>query len=177
MMKDELEKTQRLLEQATAAGDAPADGLDPELAHLREAWLLFGEMLESAQPPTTPQIEYRKPTLIRRHRWFWTAAAAMAVSLLIGLVTTWMLHDTNGETGPAAMPGQTASTDHPNAGSTLGRAEVNGLQWDDSLDEQFAQVSQQMAYARNDRLPGADPFGSVWRAMERARLEIQSDTF
>ena len=177
MMKDELEKTQQLLEQATAAGDAPPDGLDPEAAHLREAWLLFGEMLESAQPPTTPSIERWKSTPVRRRQWCWTAAGVLAASLLIAAVTTWMLCDTSGRTRPGIMPSQTASTDHPNAAPTHGRAEVNGLQWDDSLDEQFAQVSQQMAYARNDRLPGADPFGSVWRAMERARLEIQSDTF
>ena len=165
MMGNDIEKTQRLLEEATAAGDAPAEGLDSETAGLHEAWLAFGQMLEAAQPPTAPSIDRWKPTSTppRRRRWFSTAAAALAVSLLIGLATAWMLRDTNRQKGPAAMPEQAAAT--------------NGLQWDDSLDEQFAQVSQQMAYARNDRLPSADSFGPVWRAMERARLEIQADTF
>ena len=50
-MKDDVEQIQRLLEKATDAGSAPPDALDPETASLREAWLAFGQMLETASPP------------------------------------------------------------------------------------------------------------------------------
>ena len=58
-MSEDLEKLQRLLEQATAAEDVSADELDPEAASLREAWIGFGQLLEAAQPPTVRQFNCR----------------------------------------------------------------------------------------------------------------------
>ena len=104
-MKNDLETSLRSLEEATAAGDRPADRLDAETASLREAWLAFGEMLEAAQPP---RLRYFSPLplgegpgvraalRVRRRRWRrLLAAGLLAASLLIAVATIWMLSGAN----------------------------------------------------------------------------------
>ena len=117
---------------------------------------------------------------VRARRWFLPAAGLLAASLLIGVMTAWMLRDANRQEGSTPVPEQIASTSrqatslaHEQPQTALA---VNGPQWDDSFDEQLAQVGQQMAYAGNDQFSGTDAFGLVQYRMEQFRQEVQADS-
>jgi len=179
-VSDDLERMQRSLERATAAKDAPQADLDPQTASLREAWLTFGQLLEAAQPATElPLDRWMTTPPARKRRWLLPVAAVLAASLLIGVVTTWMLRATNRPQGPGPAPEQTVATSNHVAAPTpeqpTAAPAVNGSQWDDSLDEQLAQAGRQVAYAQQDQFPGADAFGLVQYRIEQVRAEVQAD--
>ena len=180
-MSDDLERMQRSLERATAAKDAPQADLDPQTASLREAWLTFGQLLEAAQPATELPLDrwMTTPPRARKRRWILPVAAVLAASLLIGVATTWMLRATNQPQSPGPAPEQTVSTSNHVASPTREPPTtvpaVNGSQWDDSLDEQLAQIGRQVAYAQQDQFPGADAFGLMQYRIEQVRAEVQAD--
>ena len=180
-MSEDLKKMQRSLERATAAKDAPQADLDPQTASLREAWLSFGQLLEAAQPATELPLEHWTitPPPAQKRRWILPVAAVLAASLLIGVVTTWMLRTANQPQSPGPAPEQTVSTSNHIASPTREQPTavpaVNGSQWDDSLDEQLAQAGQQVAYAQQDQFPGADAFGLMQYRIEQVCAEVQAD--
>jgi len=195
-MKNDLERTVRLLEDATAAGDAPADQLDPETASLREAWLAFGEMLEAAQPTMglpensclreTPlhcnggALRRSTPSHARPRRQRLLATGLLAASLLIGVATVWMLRSANRQDNPMPTTEPQASTHRHVAPSTQTHAKSESAadepQWDDSLDEQFEQVSWQMTCVRQNQFFRTDAFGIVQYQVEQFRQAIQTDS-
>jgi hypothetical protein len=193
-MKDDLETSLRVLEDATAAGDRPEVQLDAETAPLREAWLAFGEMLEAAQPPN---FSSPLPTNLRsvpgegpgvgaapsRRRRCWQrllAAGLLAASLLVAATTIWLLSGGNCRDNPTAAPGQMASTKQQAAPSQKARAKsvsvTDAPQWDDSLDEQFEQVNWQMLCVRGNEAFRTDAFGQAQYRLERLRETIQADS-
>jgi hypothetical protein len=183
-MKNNLGKMQRLLEEATAAGDAPADKLDPETAPLREAWLAFGEMIEAAQPPSVnyplPLEEGPGVRTVHSHSRRRLLAAGLAASLLAGLVTVWMLYGPNRQENPAPTTETMAATDRPVASSVHENAKSEATadepQWDDKLDEQFAQVGWQMTCVRQNQTFRTDAFGLVQYRVEQFSKAIQADS-
>jgi hypothetical protein len=193
-MKNDLEKMQRLLEESTAAGDAPADVLDPEAASLREAWLAFGEMLESAQPPMLlskisllPLGEgpgMRPAPSSTRPLWpRLLATGLLAASLLIAVVTVCVRHGLmpqENQENHDRLAKQADSTQRQIAPSNPLLAKSPSMadapQWDDSLDEQFAQVSRQIVYAGQNQYYRTDAFGLMQYRMEQFRQAIQTDS-
>ena len=180
-MSEDLENMQRSLERATAAKDAPQAGLDPQTASLREAWLTFGQLLEAAQPATELPLDrwQTTPPRARKRRWLLPVAAVLAASLLVGVVATWMLRAANQPQSPGPAPEEMVATSNHVASPTreqpTAAPAVNGLQWDDSLDEQLAQAGRQVAYAQQDQFPGADAFGLMQYRIEQVRAEVQAD--
>ena len=197
-MKNDLDEMNRVLEEATAAGNVPADQLDPEIASLREAWLAFGEMLEAAQPPVlvSPLFAGERPApnsplfvgggpgvmaTLGPLRWRrLLATGLLAASLLIGIAMVWMFHSANRQVNPAPTTEQTASTHRKVAPSPKTRAK-NALtagepQWDDSLDEQLALVDWQMLCVRENETLRTDAFGQAQYRMEQFRQTIEADS-
>jgi hypothetical protein len=178
-MNDELEKSQRLLEAVTAAGETPADALDPEAASLREAWLAFGDLLESAQVSPHPLREGQRVRAVRlptQRRWLLPMAGALAASLLICIATAWMLRDTIRHNAAAPAPSQTASVGHHAVTPSKAAASTDSPQWDDSLDEQFSQLDQQMTSVRENQLSSTDDFAVMQYRIDQFRQEVQADT-
>jgi hypothetical protein len=186
-MKNDIETMQRSLEEATAARDAPADGdvladaLDPETASLREAWLAFGQMLETASSQAAPTIDHWG-TLPPARRWQWRlpAAALLAASVLVAIAAAWMLHNTLWQGTAAVAPEKTVAANHEIAPSKQARAQTppatDEPQWDDSLDEQFAQVGWQMLCIRQNQFFRTDAFGIVQYQLDQLSRAIQTDS-
>jgi hypothetical protein len=196
-MKHDKNNLQRMLEKATDAGDVSPDELDPESASLRDAWLAFGQMLETAQPGSKSPIVPEelpiyaplplgeKPSVratLPHTTWQWhmRAASLLALTLLIAIVTTWKMQDPHRQTDPDGSRPRTASTDHKTAplkqpnGQTLAKADEP--QWDDKLDEQFAQVSWQMACIQQNQTLRTDAFGIIEYKLGQLSKAIQSDS-
>jgi hypothetical protein len=198
-MSEDYDKLRRLLEQATDDEDAPADELDPEAASLREAWLGFGRLLDAAQPPAydsplrlgewqqvspLPLGEGQgvRAVLRRRrvHRWLVSTAALVAASLLIGIMVTWAPPTTDRAKSASPAAPQTTAINVPSA--TLVQQQRQAAktaaepQWDDSLDEQIAQIGEQVATARENQLSATDDFASMQYRIEQFRQEVQADS-
>jgi hypothetical protein len=187
-MRDDLETARRVLEEATAGDDRPAEQLDAETASLREAWLAFGEMLEAAQPPAFisplplgvgPGVR-AAPSRIRRYRWRLLAAGLLAASLLIAAATIWMLSSANRQNNPAGEPKQMAKTNQQGVPSprvnAKGGSTADVLKWDDSLDEQFEQLGWQMLCIQENQAFRTDAFGQAQYRLEQLRETIQADS-
>jgi hypothetical protein len=187
-MKDDVETDLRLLEQATAAHNEPAERLDPETASLREAWLAFGEMLEARQPAdsVSPLLPGEGPgvraaSLRRRRRWQrLLAAGVLAASLLVAMATIWMLSNTNDRDKPAITPTQMAGTKDPVAPSQKAQpktvAAADTPQWDDSFDEKLEQVRWQMLCVQENQTFRTDAFGQAQYRLEQLSETIQADS-
>ncbi|MFZ1936189.1 MAG: hypothetical protein WCB27_14965 [Thermoguttaceae bacterium] len=187
-MKDDLETARRVLEEATAADDRPAERLDAETASLREAWLAFGAMLEAAQPPAfvsplplgeEPGVR-AAPSRIRSRRRRLLAAGLLAASLLVAAATIWTLRTANRQDNPADVPKQMAKTNQQ--GVPLPRVNAKGgstadePKWDDSLDEQFEQLGWQMLCIQENQAFRTDAFGQAQYRLEQLRETIQADS-
>lgn len=203
-MKYDKNNLQRMLEKTTDAGDVSPDELDPDSASLRETWLAFGQMLETAQPnsdlpllsPNAPNSASLLPgetpiyaplplqeKITRRSlalgNWYVRAASLLAVSLLIAVATAWMLRTPSQQANPGAEP-QNASTDHKTAPlrqpNARTPAKADEPQWDDKLDEPLAQVSWQLACIQQNRTLQTDAFGIIEYKLGQLSKAIQSDS-
>jgi hypothetical protein len=185
-MKDDVETDLRSLEEATAAGDDPAERLDPETASLREAWLTFGELLEAAQPrdfSAARLAEVRADMRIARMRRRWQrllAAGLLAASLLVAIATIWMLSNTNDRDKPTVTPTQMAGTKDPVAPSQKAQpksvAAADTPQWDDAFDEKVEQVRWQMFCVQENQTFRTDAFGQAQYRLEQLSETIQADS-
>jgi hypothetical protein len=196
-MSENVNKLQRLLEQATAAEGASGTDLDPEAASLREAWLDFGRLLEAAQPAACElplllgdgQQTHSSPlplgerqgvrAMPRRasaRRWLFSAAALVAASLLIGILTTWMPQTMDRPESPAPATQQTTAINPPDAVLVQQKHQAtksgSESKWDDSLDEQLAQVGQQVAYAQQHAYGGSDTYELLRYGIEQMQQEL-----
>jgi hypothetical protein len=199
-MTNKLETELRVLDQATAAGDAPADRFDEETASLREAWLAFGQMLETVQPPTAPAVRLpaERPTtntplhpgkgpgmrdvlLSTRPHWRrLLATGLLAASLVIGIGILWMLYGANRQQNLAPGPEQPSMANR----QTVPAPRVNNKQpatdaepqWDDALDNQFEQVGWQMLCVQENQTLRTGEVEVLQYQMEKFRETIQADT-
>jgi hypothetical protein len=202
-MNDELKKMERMLEKATAPGDAPAGDLDPETASLRETWLAFGQMLDSADSmlettaplsisPLPPVDGQRTNSVLLKEekqgvgakpawrRWAYPLAAGLlAASLLVAAVMMWMHLATCLQDNPSGNePPQVAAVPRPTTPSVRVPAKGDGKdepKWDDALDEQIAQISWQMLCAQHNEPYRTDGFGLMQYRMEQMRQAMEED--
>jgi hypothetical protein len=171
-MNEDIEKLQRMLEQATAAEEASEDGLDPETASLREAWIGFGRLLDAAEasavvsPLALASLKGTVP--VRPCCRLLPTAALLAASLLMGIVTAWMFQTPQRLVAPSGSPEQMATVD---TGSLTPTEEP---QWDDAFDEQMAQIDQQIVYVQQDADLLANASGSVQYQLEQMQQELES---
>jgi hypothetical protein len=180
-VSEELEKLQRLLERATAAEDATENEPDSEAASLREAWIAFGRLLEAAQPPAEMLLDtWPVPAPKRSYRRFWPAAGVLAASLLICAVAMWALRATSRIENASPSPAQTASTgvthSTPAKAEQKPAASANAPQWDDSFDEQIAQVGQQVIDMQQNSYAWTDTGGAVQSKIERIQQDIKDNS-
>jgi hypothetical protein len=185
-MKDELETSLQVLEEATAAGKRPAEPADAEFAPLREAWLALGEILDAAQPNDTAflsRVVERKSEINMatvRRRWHGSLMAALvAASLLVAVATLWLAGFGNrpsGGAGPQQMananqqvaPQSNAMVKNENAADTP--------QWDDSFDDKLEDVRCEMLCVQGNQAFRTDAFGQAQYQLEQLRDTIQADS-
>ena len=197
-MSEDLERLQRLLEQATAAEGTSADDRDPETVSLREAWIGFGRLLEAAQSPVGAAVQLphqldrlsplplgegqgvrAMPRRLRVHRWLISAAALVAASLLIAILAVRGPRATDRAKSPSPAVPQTAAINA--AGATLVHQEREAVktaaepQWDDSLDEQIAQVGRRMVYAQQEAYAGPDAYEPVRYGIEQMQQDLEGN--
>jgi hypothetical protein len=201
-MTNKLEQTLRMLEEATAAGDASPSQLDAETASLREAWLAFGQALEADEPPAGGEIRLTQVVVqasrlpctaetaapqkgsrvtaersgVRLH-WPLRATAALAATLLVGVAAAWMLYyaNRNDDLPPGQQHASNQQQTMPQRVHPKQTLAADGTQWDDALDEQFQQISWQMLCLRENQTLRTDAFGRAKYQMEQLRKAIQSD--
>ncbi len=149
-MDDAQQRLLRQLDQATSREpDADDQPLDAETARLREGWLALSRLLAAEEAEVDDQtIAARIHRAERRRmaRRVVAGALAVAVSLLVVASATWFLSnrgppDTRSLpqqlAAPKQQPSRSAATDEP--------TDDIEIAWDDSLDDQFAQLSRKIA--------------------------------
>ena len=172
-MSEDKNKLQQMLEQATSAENLPDVDVDPEARSLREAWVDLGRRLEASQPASEISLDrWKTPRPSHRRRWLLSTAALVAASLLIGVVTTWMSSEADRAEQTAAInPGDAALVQQGDQTA----AATDEPQWDDSLDEQIAQVGWEMIYARQDVYGANDGGGLIQDGIEQMQKELEEN--
>ena len=123
-------------------------------------------------------------SFIRRYGPRLLAAGIIAATLLIGIVTVWMLNGDGRTTiqedpvkarEPAVVKHRKTTPSTFTQAIAKSGSTANEPLWDDSLDEQFSQIDLQMQWTRN-QLSKTDAFGQVQYRMEQFRQAIQAET-
>jgi len=132
-------------------------------------------------------------------RWKASIAAAMAASLVIGATLAWnflakrseipsrttqdvAVEDTDDETSqPATIAAENAvaavtAVETPIAEHIAKEETADELQWDDSLDDQLALVSQEIMQLEGDWDSLDDAFTPVWEGIDQVEQDIEQDT-
>ncbi|MCE5268972.1 MAG: hypothetical protein LLG00_13925 [Planctomycetaceae bacterium] len=169
-MSKQCNELQRMLELATAEQDTAQVDLDPETASFRDAWLVFGQLLESSQSTFEPAADvWVRPRTKPRGRWLLSAAAALAASLLIAAV--WLSAFQSKQIAKVQQ-----STPHvvqvANLPVTSSGIVTTGSKWDDSWDDQVAQVGQSVLYAHQDLYASSEPARAVQYGIEQVRQDV-----
>jgi len=171
-MSDELKKLERQLEEATTADCGPGAPLDAETELLRETWLAFGELLDTAYPPGDEPIKM-PPTPRREFRGRWLAAAALAAaSLLIGVTAVWNSIESNRNqiVKPIENNQQEIEPEQVERAPETMVADAD-LQWDDTIDDQIALAGQSVVQIQQDWYQLSEPFDSL----EEGAVNIEED--
>jgi hypothetical protein len=153
-MSDDLDTLQRMLEEATAAGDRPLGELDPQAARLREAWVAFGRLLEADPQAAEEPLRWQSmPPSPRRRPRLAAPLAALAATLLIGLGTVWLLRSRAGREDASSRPGPVVAA--VAAGNTVSAGKARAVlpaaavaEWNDPIDSQLAEVAQDVVGVR-----------------------------
>ena len=178
-MNEDINELQRLLEQATAAEGASQKDMDPEARSMREAWLDFGRLLEAGKPSEEiPLGRWVAPRPSRARRRLLTSGALVAASLLIGVAMTWMLRDADrSERSFSPVVEKTAAINPSDMALVQQQRQTTSaldeLLWDDSLDEQIAQVGWEMVYAQQDV---NDAAGLIQYGIEQMQKELEENS-
>jgi hypothetical protein len=178
-MKDDINAIERSLEKATAAKREFGEVLAPETASLRETWLMFGQMLDAAAPTESPVIVRRKIFPPSRRRWRLYTFVLVAASLFAAIAAVSMMRERlstsdsirTRDHGIAVQPQGTPSQ----PARAVAKASSEEPQWNDSLDDQFAQIDWTMACIQQNQLFRTDAFGVVEYQIERLGQAIQAD--
>ena len=181
-MNDRTHELERRLQQATAP-EGPPDksmdtaSMDAETASLREGWLAFGQLLEAAQPMSdasaleellpSPQAAPGKAS----SRWKASLAAALAASLVIGATLAWNLMSKRADIAVEDTDNKT-----PQPAPIIAEDTVDELQWDDSLDDRLALVSQEIMRVEGDWDCLDDAFSPAWKGIDQVDQDIEEGT-
>ena len=179
-MSDELFELERRLTAATAP-ECPAYLLsDAETAAMREGWLALGELLEAAQPMLDEPVRLPEPPNRRLSaRWKLAATAALAATVLLGVMLGRRFVEGNRQGGIASTPeGVAVGVERPNAPSEQPRTmpTEESLVWDDPLDEEIALAGQQIVRLQQDWGYLNDAFGPVYSGLEEMEDDLDEST-
>lgn len=184
-MSEDFGKLQEMLEKATAPGAAPLRDADPQVRALREAWLAFGQLLESVPPEAGPsaQCPVVRPAP-RAGRRFLLATSLLAASLMIAVAVSWMFR------GPAAPSAEQATRDIVLASGPSGamvqatrdeekdeeeNTSIDALAWNDAFEERITQVEAAMAHLRQEPLLSVNAVEAVQEGIARIEQEFDDN--
>jgi hypothetical protein len=195
-MIDDLDKLQRMLEQATAADDPPEDEMDPQTARLREAWTAFGGLLRGGPTAAEESLDWLvTPPVARPKRQLATRLAAVAAALAIGICVVWILPAVfRSDTAPARQKAAVATAARGAAGvnapkvakapiaakaiAAVGKKKAvvpaaSATQWDDPIDSQFVEVAQDVLQVRENWSVSTRSLDLVQYAVTQAQQEVE----
>lgn len=152
-MNDDQNRLLRQLEQATSRETVDDDALDADTARLREGWLALARLLEADEVEideraiVAPIERIERTKTLRRIS---VAVMTLAASLLMITSAVWFLSD-RGSPSNRVVPQQAAIPKQQPSPSMATDIVSDDTQfaWDDSLDDQFAQVTQNIADFRS----------------------------
>ena len=188
-MMDDLDNLQRVLEQATAAGDHRADGeMDPQTAKLHEAWVTFGQLLDAASPATEQSLHWlTMPPSTRSYRRLAVRLGALAVALLIGIGAFSVLRTESRSIGPAAQQkaavaavakGSPVAAKHSASAETTKplTPATSNIPWDDPLDSQLAEVGQDVVRVQESWSAATRSVDLVQYGAAQAQQEVEKSS-
>jgi hypothetical protein len=177
-MNEDNRELERVLERATASTTAPECDMDPNTAALREAWRVWGRLLQSAETPMDPAVA--RHTAPRSVRPWWLAAAGgvLAATVAIGAATAWIANAARHSDQVSSFPATAAPADAKTPLVAARRPATAGTssesQWDDLFDDQLARVGREMIHVQQDWSLRAGAFDLVRSRLEEIHAEIES---
>lgn len=195
---DDVQALERRLEWATASTAPASTDMDAQTAALREAWTVWGRLLENAQTPMeTPLLRRTAPKSMRR-RWLPVGAGLAAAMLAVIAATAWIMIEAQRADTSASLP-QTVADDEPKAPTAeaspsqapaiaavvpQAAADPSAAQaqsasaaepkWSDTVDDEIVQVSEKLLAVQQDWHTGADAFDTVRARLDRIHAEIDA---
>jgi hypothetical protein len=177
-MNDDLQELERSLERATASTGPPESDMDPQTAALREAWAVWGRLLEAAETPQEPLLVRWTPPRSIKRRWLPVAAGLSAALVTIGAATVWIALAARPPADSLPSPETAASTGQPGALAAATQPQsaptASEAPWDDTVDEELAHVGQKLIRAQQDWHARTDAFDLVWSRLERIHAEVET---
>jgi len=193
-VNDEPNELKRRLEEATARESPRGVPSDDETASLREGWVALGHLMETAQPIDEPFDLRPVAQRTRGSGRVVAIVAALAVSLLIGTITAWLLIGNAPPDGPNVPDGVAAIDDgqerpaepfpekppvQPERVLAVAPPSeeifVDPLAWDDSFDDQLALLGEDVIRMEEDWYHLDDPFESILDALEQMEEEFREN--
>jgi len=184
-MNRDLKTLEQQLERATARDVPPNALLDQETTSLREAWLAFGQLLETAQPgPDQPLKCLSHPPGGGRRRWLVAAIVGLAASLLVAATIAWSARRTEpagiitapsvavavSRAEPSAPAAKKALPEKPSSPAGQGSA----LAWDDALDKEITLTGQAVVSASQESPLLVDACAPVRYGLEEIEKDIEN---
>jgi hypothetical protein len=189
----ETQEVQRILEWATASTAPPEPGMDPQTAALREAWIAWGRLLETAETPMEPS--WIRPAAPRRtvRRWLPLGVGVAAATLAIAAATVWFALAMRRNRAPlpepevadvvvqpSRLPQKAGGTPAPQgiadskrgpSQSTSAKAEIA---WEDTFDHEITQVGEQLIGLEQNWRAGAGTLDLVWSRLGQIQEEVET---
>ncbi|MHB1036597.1 MAG: hypothetical protein ACYC35_17815 [Pirellulales bacterium] len=176
-MNENLNELHERLTRATALAGSPDASLDEQTASLREAWLAFGQLLETAQSAADRPVRLAV-TAPRRRRRIERAVLALAACLLIAASALWVVQAVRRslDSGlPDAIVAENQSERTVPGTKVQGASPEADLAWEDPLDSEIIQAGQAVLSVREDVLGLADASHSVEYGLQQVDKEIQNE--
>ena len=185
-MKSHDDDPQRQLELATSVDPIPDDvPLDEETRALRASWLALSQLLDQADAGPSDDIDETVVSVREgaksRSRWplVWVAIAA---SLLLMVSSGWLLVRFGSpirQSSPADEVAESPDRSDPfPVVASQSKVETNDdeeFSWDDSWDDQIAQVEENVILAGQDWYALDQPYDSMSRQIEQFEGELDDD--
>ena len=181
-----LRRTQHRLERITARDCAAEEGMDPQSAELRAAWLAFGELLKASEANREfPPRPIAPPRPRKRPAWLLAKIAVLAACVLVVVGVAWRQRTTRPASTAAPAPPSTlavhvgkapSATTSPSA-SLAGSPAETELKWDDSLDGEIARAGRVMAQVEQDQLASAGTARDIQSQIEIIQKGMEKGPF
>jgi hypothetical protein len=195
-MNDDETKLECQLREATGAASSSTAGCAPstaardaETVALGEGWLALGQLLEAANADFWPELVVKRLRRRLLRRRLWQGGALLAATLLIGVSVAWYANRGQ-ENGSLVTPrnGSDFVVEHPD---TMPSAKANGAAtepikiadnssgnsgWDQTLDQQIAQVDDSVVSAGTLANRGDDSIEQLGQQLTSFRQEVEKDS-